>query len=732
MLIKILYVDDEPDLRDIVKYSLEMSNQLCVETAASGEEALLLLRNGEYKAIISDYQMYGMDGITLLKEVRQAFGPVPFILFTGKGREEVVVQALNNGADFYLQKGPDVTSMFAELENMVLHAFRRKEAETAVRISEERLELAMEASNDGLWDWHPEENQMFWNARSHQMLGYEADEIVPSFDTWMNFMHPDDKGRVTKAIQDYFSDVISTYEVDFRVKAKNGAWIWIQSRGKVVQRDHNGRPVRMIGTHSNINDRKLAEERLKESELRFRGLFDTMNSGVAIYEVRNDGSKGGDYVIKDFNQTALQIEGQAKENIVGRSLLDLRPKIDEYGLIPIFQQVWRTGVPAFYPAKVYKDEKFTNWYENRVFRLPSGEIVAIYDDVTEETMQKEALKDSEERWAFALDGSDQGVWDWNIATNVVFFSKRWKGMIGYNDGEMPNKYEEWWNRIHPDDRAGVSAQISTCIDGQSNIYHSEHRLQCKDTSYKWILARGKVTARSQEGKPLRIIGTHTDIDDIKQTELALRQANAKLNLLSSLTRHDLINKLMVVMGYVELLNKKSLDPDSEHYLDRMDKVLRSLHSEVKFTKDYQDLGLKEPQWQSLPKIMTELDSPVTLSSELTDISVYADPMLIKVFRNLLDNSMRHGERVTSIRVHAYVHEGVLKILWEDNGVGIPSDQKERVFQWGVGRNMGLGLFLIRQVLSITNMTIHETGEFGRGARFEIDVPAEAYRIGSAN
>ncbi len=143
-----------------------------------------------------------------------------------------------------------------------------------------------------------------------------------------------------------------------------------------------------------IKERKTAERLLNDSDGLLRGLFDNMPSGISVYKVENDGTYGTDYIIKEFNLASQNIEGMKREDVIGKSLKDIRPEIDEYGLIPIFKKVWETGNPIHYPAKIYIDENYANYYENYIFKAPTGEIIAIYNDVTEQEKAKEKIQKS--------------------------------------------------------------------------------------------------------------------------------------------------------------------------------------------------------------------------------------------------------------------------------------------------------------------------------------------------
>jgi len=187
--------------------------------------------------------------------------------------------------------------------------------------------------------------------------------------------------------------------------------------------------------------------------------------------------------------------------------------------------------------------------------------------------------------------------------------------------------------------------------------------------------------------------------------------------------------MTVLLGYLHLAEEEPANPRVPEFLRKMELTATNIRSQIEFTRIYQDLGTHEPQWLDLAMIIRRIKVPeeIALIADVENISVFASPMFEKVFFNLIDNSIRHGERVTGIRVSCQKSGDDLVIVWEDNGVGIPGKDKEHIFERGFGKNTGLGMFLAREVLALTGITIRETGVEGTGARFEIMVPQGKWR-----
>jgi PAS domain S-box-containing protein len=224
-----------------------------------------------------------------------------------------------------------------------------------------------------------------------------------------------------------------------------------------------------------------------------------------------------------------------------------------------------------------------------------------------------------------------------------------------------------------------------------------------------------------------------DIQERKRFEAVIQLANRKLNTLSSITRHDILNQITAIVMFLSLAEEAETDPTVIEHLHKIGQITRMIQKQIQFTRDYQNIGASSPQWQNIAdtvdRAIKNLDTgSVRVETALDGLEVYADYMLEKVFYNLVDNSLRYGEKVSTCRVSYNLQDNGVTIIYEDDGVGVPAAVKEKIFRREYYRNTGYGLFLSLEILNITGLSIKETGTPGKGARFEIDIPKEVFRF----
>jgi PAS domain S-box-containing protein len=223
-----------------------------------------------------------------------------------------------------------------------------------------------------------------------------------------------------------------------------------------------------------------------------------------------------------------------------------------------------------------------------------------------------------------------------------------------------------------------------------------------------------------------------DIAERTRMERALQQANTKLNVLTSIARHDIQNKITVLLGYLGRMKKATEDPVLLKYLDRQERAAKAISDEINLTREFKDLGRQPPEWQDLNVIIRSVidkyrETGIDFVIDLPGIEVYADVQIDRVFHRLLSASAQDNTNVSHFRISSSVNNETFQIILEDNGPGVPPDQKEQIFEL---QSNGTGLqrlFIAREILSLTGMTLTENGEYGHGSRFVIEIPASYYR-----
>jgi PAS domain S-box-containing protein len=597
--ISVLIVDDEPQLLELAKLYLERTGEVATTVAQSANEAASLLVEREFDAIICDYQMPSKDGLQFLKDLRGEGNDIPFILFTGKGREDVAIEALNSGADFYLQKGGDPVSQFAELTNMVRSSVAALRSKKELARSEERFRLLAENSEDMIYRFVvlPEPHFEYVSPASERIFGWTPEDHYSNPALATEIVHPEDRHYMDELVE----GTLDTSEpLKIRGLRKDGSKVWIELR-LVDYRDDEGRLVAIEGTVLDIDKRVKAEQELKESEARYRSIFETAGSGM---------------VIIDENDTILLANSEF-ERMSGYSKKELQGKIK-----------WTAFVdPEDLPSlRSYREEQ------------------------TKDPMSGPATYQLTTRDRF---GSEQ-----HILANAV---------------QVPGTTE--------------------------------------------------------------IIVSVVDETDRRRYEDAIQQASKKIDLLARITRHDILNQLAALYGYLDLARERIEDPGHRGLIEKAIVASESIRRHLEFARDYQNMGTKRPQWIDVQAACKRASSNielkgVTVSAEIGDLEIFSDQMLEKVFYNLIDNSLKHGKKTARV-MFRYSHgpDGI-HLVYEDDGVGVPQEDKESIFERSMGDRdgrRGYGLYLAREILSITGITIRETGTPGEGARFELTVPRGRYR-----
>jgi PAS domain S-box-containing protein len=397
-----------------------------------------------------------------------------------------------------------------------------RRAHEALEQAAKRFELASSATQDALFDWDLV-SYGIWRNENYQRLFGAPERSLESDNWWLEHVHPNDRERVLAAQQAALGGDGNLFSSEFRLRRPDGSYAHVVERSLIV-RDARGQVVRMIGSLTDLSERKRAEEALQESEEKHRRLFEHMSSGVTIYQAIDDGE---DFVIKDFNSAAERIEHVDRKAVIGRRVTEVFPGVREFGLFSVFQKVWKTGQPAHLPSAVYRDERGPGtWRENWVYKLPSGELVAVYNDITERVQAEDALRESQRRLELIARASNTGLWDWDLRTNLVYYSPEWKSQIGYAGDEISNRLEEWETRVHPEDFPGAIGRVRDYLANPQGEFESEFRFRHKDGSYRWILGRASAL-KDDHGKSYRMLGSHLDITERKRAEEALRESEER-------------------------------------------------------------------------------------------------------------------------------------------------------------------------------------------------------------
>ena len=592
-------------------------------------------------------------------------------------------------------------------------------SERALQESESFLNILLEAipipvfykDREGRYLGFNKAFENFYGKSKEQLMGKSVFDISPP--ELAKIYHAADTGLFEKpGIQVYDSQVLDSHGILHDVIFH-----------KASLTDNQGSVTGLIGAILDITERKVAEQALRETEANYRQVINTIDETLSVID------PDGNFLFAN-NNAALNLSGGTPEDVTGKNIREFVPCGQAELLIEKYRSVVASGQPVKGDIRISL-KSGERWFSNVLQPLHYGQtkipaVLSISLDITERKLAEVALKESEERFKSYIENSPEGVFIADERGCYLEVNPGACSITGYEKEEL------------------LAMQISDILPPESTEAGLKHFKELIEYGY----AFGELLFRHKDGSlrywsvdavrltPTRFIGFVKDITKRKVAEESLRVANKKLKLLSGITRHDISNQITVLMGYLRMLEKKQPETMHNEYFLKINAAAQRIWSMIEFTREYEYIGVKAPAWHDCRTLADTAakDAPfgkVIVKNDLpAGAEVFADPLVVNVFYNLMDNAVRYGGKITTIRFSVEEREGVHIVVCEDDGDGVVADEKEKILERGFGKNTGLGLALSREILDITGINIRETGEPGKGARFEMTVPNGVWRSSS--
>ncbi len=427
----------------------------------------------------------------------------------------------------------NITGIRNEQGNIVgLHGLsrdvtERKKTARALKESEEKYRTILESMEEAYLEVDLAGAFTFFNDSFLRIIGYSREEI--SGMNYKDISRPETVAGLYRLFNEIYRTGNKRTLINHEIIRKDGS-PGIVEMSISLMRGPSGEPVGFGGVGRDVTARILAERALKESERKYRLLAENLRDVIWVLDA--------DLKYIYVSPSVMRLRGYTPEEAMAQTMKEVLAPESYQRAVELFTEgkllensgqkhgmEWTHNIDL----EMIRKDGSTVWTEVTLNILydengaPAG-LLGITHDISERRKAAEALRESEERWLFALEGAGDGVWDYDVENNRVFRSRRWKEMLGYSEDDISEGTEVWAGLVHPDDRQSSDACLNRHLRGETPVYVSEYRIRCKDGSYKWILDRGKVLRFSEDGRPLRIIGTQSDITERRQAEEALKKS----------------------------------------------------------------------------------------------------------------------------------------------------------------------------------------------------------------
>ena len=429
-----------------------------------------------------------------------------------------------------------LAGLAALLLALVMRQLSRLRATSAsLEASKERFAAAVAGSDDGIWDWHIQARQVFASARTREIFGLPPGPEKNDADEWFASLrfHPDDRAQRDQAMQAHLDGRSPAYAIEYRIQHQDGSWHWVRARGLCV-RDSAGRAVRIAGSVTDIDAQRQAEDRLRKSEERYATAMTGSNEGHWVWDLATD-EMFASPTMKDIFDLPPDLQFTTRNaflqhiNVHPSDYAQVQKRIEDHlaGITPRMELEYRI---------ILRGSGAIRWIQSRgqCFRDADGHAVRMAGatiDISERKRAEMALRQSEERFALAVAGSNDGIVDWDIVNDRMYSSEQAMRILGVESDVTVRSRAEWRDLVtyHPDDLQRMKDDLQSFLDGQSELRDGEYRVQLPSGEYRWIRHRNKCV-RDSNGRPIRVAGSVSDIDPHKRAEEALRQSEERYEL----------------------------------------------------------------------------------------------------------------------------------------------------------------------------------------------------------
>ncbi len=397
-------------------------------------------------------------------------------------------------------------------------------------------DIILWGANAAFWDWDYQTGRVQCSDNKLDFLGFQKDEVERHIEFFTKRIHPEDYKQTMDSMRAMLEGKTKSWECEYRIRRKDGIYIWFQDKGKITQRDKDGKPLRIVGVTNHISTKREYISSLKESEARYRSLFENSAMGIRIVDEKGQVIGENESLVKLTGYTAQETIGKYIWDVVLRQTPpekrtdELRQKLEKGIRIALI-----TGTFGL-DNEPKKQTLITKSGEERVvlasyFHIQTeGKYLyyGIITDITEQERNKQNLLKEQEYQNNILKGTNAGTWRWNVQSGETIFNERWAEMIGYALSDIKPVMQSWSENVHPDDLPRCFELLQKHFIKQLDYYDVEFRMKHKKGHWVWIQARGKLLSRTSDDKPLLMFGTHLDITDRKLNEIKLQEHLAEL------------------------------------------------------------------------------------------------------------------------------------------------------------------------------------------------------------